>query len=166
MFNGIYKLTKFTKMDSTNFTVKPIGYVKNNRLEKTDRNWGTIESRIELTDDFDSDSLDGIESFSHLEVLYYFHKSEKTFKGSEHPRGDTKYPKVGIFAQRKKDRPNHIGATIVNLIRKETKNLIVTNLDAINGTPILDVKPIFKEYLPKGEILQPKWTKKLMENYW
>jgi len=149
----------------TEILIKPIGFVINNRFEKSDNNWSSVESRIELTDDFDSDSFDGIESFSHLEVLYYFHKSEKTFKGSEHPRGDTKYPKVGIFAQRKKDRPNHIGATIVNLIKKHGKTLFVSNLDAIDGTPVLDIKPVFNEYLPKEDVIQPNWTRELMENY-
>ncbi len=149
-----------------NLTLKPIGFVKNIRSEKSDKNWSTVESIIELNDDFSSDSLDGIELFSHLEILYSFHKSEKTFIGSEHPRGDTKYPKVGIFAQRKKDRPNHIGATIVNLISKEGKCLTVSNLDAINGTPILDIKPVFQEYLPMGEVKQPDWTKELMKEYW
>lgn len=153
-------------MESANFIVKPIGFVKNKRIEKSDRNWSSIESRIELTNEFNSDSFDGIESFSHLQILYYFHKSEKVFKGSEYPRGDKKYPKVGIFAQRKKDRPNHIGATIVNLIRKDGKTLIVSNLDAIDGTPVLDIKPVFNEYLPKEEVIQPKWARELMENYW
>jgi tRNA-Thr(GGU) m(6)t(6)A37 methyltransferase TsaA len=146
--------------------IRPIGFVRNKRLEKSDKNWSSIESRIELTLEFTSESLEGIESFSHLEILYHFHKSEKEFKGSEHPRGDKKYPKVGIFAQRKKDRPNHIGATIVNLIRKQGKTLVVSNLDAIDGTPVLDIKPVFNEYLPKGKILQPKWTNELMNGYW
>ena len=108
----------------------------------------------------------GIESFSHLEIFFHFHKSEKEFKGSEHPRGNKKYPKVGIFAQRKKDRPNHIGATIVNLISKNEKTLILSNLDAIDGTPILDIKPVFTEYLPKGKVKQPNWIGELMKEYW
>jgi len=149
-----------------NLTFIPIGFVANKRSEKSDKYWSSVESKIELTKEFSAESLEGIESFSHFEILYSFHKSEKVFKGSEHPRGDSKYPKVGIFAQRKKDRPNHIGATIVNLIRKEGKCLIVSNLDAINGTPILDIKPVFQEYLPKGKVKQPEWTKELMKEYW
>ena len=149
-----------------NIHIRPIGFVVNERTEKSDSHWSTIESRIELASEFDSDSLEGIELFSHLEILFYFDKSEKEFKGSEHPRGNIKYPKVGIFAQRKKDRPNHIGATIVNLIRKEDTALIVSNLDAIHGTPVLDIKPVFNEYLPKGIVKQPDWTTELMEDYW
>jgi len=146
--------------------IRPIGYVKNKRIEKSDKNWSSVESVIELTNEFKSDSLYGIEQFSHLEILFHFDKSDKEFKGSEHPRGNDKCPKVGIFAQRKKDRPNHIGATIVNLIKKVGTTLIVSNLDAIDGTPVIDIKPVFKEYLPKGEVIQPDWTKELMENYW
>ncbi|MEJ2664769.1 MAG: TrmO family methyltransferase, partial [Spirochaetia bacterium] len=74
--------------------------------------------------------------------------------------------KVGIFSQRKKDRPNHIGTTSVELVRREGRTLIVKNLDAINGTPVLDIKPVFREFLPRGEIRQPEWSKILMKNYW
>lgn len=150
----------------SNLILKPIGFVKNNRLKKVDKNWSTVLSTIELTDEFLADSLDGIESFSHLEIIFSFHKSNRTITGSEHPRGNKKYPKVGIFAQRKKDRPNHIGATIVKLIQKSGKSLIISDLDAIDGTPVLDIKPIFKEYLPKETIKQPSWVNELMKDYW
>ena len=147
-------------------TLKPVAFVKNNRKDKSDDNWGKIISEIELVDDLPSESFDGIETFSHLEILYFLHKADKTITGSEYPRENPKWTKVGIFAQRKKDRPNHIGLTIVKLIKKEGRKLIVANLDAIDGTPILDIKPVFKEYLPKDEIKQPAWTKELMKNYW
>jgi tRNA-Thr(GGU) m(6)t(6)A37 methyltransferase TsaA len=146
--------------------IKPIGFVTNNRIEPIDDNWSSVESVIELADDLPDECFDGIEEFSHLEIIYHFDKSTKTFIGSEHPRENKDYPKVGIFAQRKKDRPNHIGATIVNLIRRDCRKLIVKNLDAINGTPIIDIKPVFNEYLPKGDVKQPKWTNDLMKNYW
>ncbi len=146
--------------------IKPIGFVINDRIEPIDDNWSFVESIIQLADDFPDECFDGIEEFSHLEIIYHFDKSTKTFIGSEHPRENKDYPKVGIFAQRKKDRPNHIGATIVILIRRDNRKLVVKNLDAINGTPIIDIKPVFNEYLPIGEVKQPKWTKDLMKNYW
>lgn len=146
--------------------IKPIGFVRNNRIDPIDDNWSSVESVIELIEDFPNECFDGIEQFSHLEIIYYFNKSTKTFIGSEHPRENKDYPKVGIFAQRKKDRPNHIGATIVNLVSRAGRKLIVKNLDAINGTPIIDIKPVFNEYLPKGDVMQPKWTNELMKNYW
>lgn len=119
-----------------------------------------------MADDLPDECLDEIEEFSHLEILYHFDKSTRTFIGSEHPRENKDFPKVGIFAQRKKDRPNHIGATIVNLISRKGRKVIVKNLDAINGTPIIDIKPVLREYLPKGDLKQPSWTIDLMKNYW
>ncbi len=146
--------------------LKPIAFVKNSRKEASDDQWSEIVSEIELIDDLPVESLDGIETFSHLEIIFFLDKAHKTITGSEHPRENPDWPKVGIFAQRKKDRPNHLGLTTVNLIRKEGKTLIVSNLDAIDDTPVLDIKPVFTEYLPKGDIKQPAWTKELMKNYW
>jgi tRNA (adenine37-N6)-methyltransferase len=146
--------------------INPIGFVNNDRIEPIDDNWSSVESIIELADNLPDECFDGIEEFSHLEIIYFFDKSTKTFIGSEYPRENKDYPKVGIFAQRKKDRPNHIGATIINLIRRDGRKLVVKNLDAINGTPIIDIKPVFNEYLPIGAVKQPKWTKDLMKNYW
>ncbi|MCF8373131.1 MAG: SAM-dependent methyltransferase [Bacteroidales bacterium] len=151
---------------NTEISLHPIAYVKNNRKEMIDDNWNKVISEIELVDSLPTESLDGIESFSHLEIIYFFDKSEKTMTGREHPRENPNWPKVGIFAQRKKDRPNHLGLTIVNLIEREGRILIVSNLDAIDGTPVLDIKPVFDVYLPKGKVIQPEWTHELMRNYW
>lgn len=157
--------------EKTNFivqhiTLKPVGFVRNQRVEPVDDNWGSIESVIELSEDLPSDSLEGIDSFSHLEIIYYFDRSHKVVTGSEHPRENLNWPKVGIFAQRKKDRPNHLGATIVKLVKREERKLTVLHLDAIDGTPVLDIKPVFAEFLPEENIVQPEWTKELMKNYW
>ncbi len=73
---------------------------------------------------------------------------------------------MGIFAQRKKDRPNSIGLCTVELLQHNGRTLKVKYLDAIDGTPILDIKPVFKEFQPKGEIKQPTWVSDLMKNYW
>ncbi len=146
--------------------MKPIGYVKTKRTEAVDDNWGQYESIIELCPEYSESCFDGIEDFSHLEIIFYFHKSDKTFIGSEHPRENIKYPKIGIFAQRKKDRPNHIGATIVKLDKRINNKIIVKNFDAIDGTPVLDIKPVFIEYLPNEKIEQSEWSKDLMKNYW
>ena len=146
--------------------IKPIGFVRNNRTEAIDDGWASVDSVIELADDLPDECLDGIEQFSHLEIIFYFDRSIKTLIGSEHPRENKEYPKAGIFAQRKKDRPNHIGTTMVRMIKRDGRRLYVKDLDAINGTPVIDIKPVYKEYLPKGRVLQPAWTKDLMKNYW
>lgn len=147
--------------------LKPIGYVKNNRIDLSDDFWGEIISEIELVEELPKDTLDGIDTYSHLEIIFYFNKIEpEKIIFSGHPRENPDWPKVGIFAQRKKDRPNQIGATIVKLLKREGKKIFVKYLDATNGTPILDIKPIIKEFLPQEEISQPAWATELMKKYW
>lgn len=149
-------------------TLKPIGVVKNSRMVPEDDDWGTITSEIVIAEDLGEDSLREIESFSHIEVIYFFHlvPEEKIETGARHPRNNTAWPKAGIFAQRGKNRPNRLGATIARLIRREGRSLFVAGLDAIDGTPVLDIKPVMREFLPQGEIKQPDWSAHLMQNYW
>jgi tRNA-Thr(GGU) m(6)t(6)A37 methyltransferase TsaA len=149
-----------------NIVLKPVGFVKNTRKEMKDDFWGDVISEIELINEMPKECLDGINAFSHLEIIYYFHKSENALKGAAYPRENKNWPKVGIFAQRKKDRPNHIGTTIVELISRNGRTLTVKKLDAIDGTPVLDIKPIVKEFLPVGIIRQPSWITELMKDYW
>ncbi|HDX9591290.1 TPA: SAM-dependent methyltransferase [Bacillus pseudomycoides] len=150
------------------FSLQPIAFVHNERINVEDDLWGEIESVIELTDLYTEESLQGIEQFSHIEVIFYFNrvKEENIQHTARHPRNNEEYPKVGIFAQRGKNRPNRLGATIVKAVRREGKRLVVQGLDAIDGTPILDMKPVMKEFLPKEEIKQPDWATELMKNYW
>jgi tRNA-Thr(GGU) m(6)t(6)A37 methyltransferase TsaA len=150
------------------FTINSIGFVSNERKTPEDDFWGEVVSVINLEKDWDISCLDGIESFSHLEIIYLFHlvSDENIQYTSRHPRNNKEFPKVGIFAQRGKNRPNKIGATIVEFIKKEELSIIVKGLDAIDGTPVIDIKPVMKEFLPKGEPKQPSWASELMENYW
>jgi tRNA-Thr(GGU) m(6)t(6)A37 methyltransferase TsaA len=146
----------------------PIGFVENTRTDIKDDNWGEVISKITLTDEFGEESLAGIEEFSHAEIIFFFDrvKREKIVTGSRYPRGRQDWGKVGIFAQRGKNRPNRIGLTTVRIIQQEGKILIVQGLDAINGTPVLDIKPVMKEFQPKEKLRQPKWATELMSDYW
>jgi|SRR5581483_12242283 len=146
--------------------LSPIAYVGNARKGMDDDFWGEVNSEITLVDDLPEACFGGIEAFSHLEIIYYFDKSDKELKGAAHPRENKNWPKMGIFAQRKKDRPNHIGATIVELLSRKGKTITVKNLDAIDGTPVLDIKPVVKEFLPLGKVTQPAWVSELMKDYW
>lgn len=148
-------------------TVQPIAIVKNSRTDLSDDYWGTVISEIELMDHIPADALNGIEEFSHLAVIFIFDKADKSkivFTG--HPRGNKNWPEVGIFAQRKKDRPNSIGLTNVELIGRNGNKLFVKHLDAVDGTPVLDIKPLMKEFLPARPIRQPQWSTELMQEYW
>lgn len=144
-----------------------IGTVKNSRNDAIDDNWGDIISEIILSEHIPTEAFEGIEDFSHLEIIYYFDrvkKEEIVYTG--HPRGNLKYPLMGIFAQRKKDRPNAIGLCTVELIEHSGRSIKVKFLDAINGTPVLDIKPVFKEFIPHSSISQPEWVNDLMKDYW
>lgn len=150
--------------------VYPVAYVENSRKEATDDFWGGIVSKITLVDEYDASALKGIEDFSHLEIIFYFDKSDESriVKGAKHPRNNPKFPEAGIFAQRGKNRPNRIGLSLVRLIEKRGKTLFVKWLDAIDGTPVLDIKPVIKEFLPEPneKIKQPQWVDELMADYW
>ena len=86
--------------------------------------------------------------------------------GARHPRERTDWPLVGIFAQRGKARPNRIGVCICRLLSVSGTALKVRGLDAIDGTPVLDIKPVMKGFLPRGEISEPGWAHELMRGYW
>ncbi|MGG2015305.1 tRNA (N6-threonylcarbamoyladenosine(37)-N6)-methyltransferase TrmO [Bacillus sp. S10(2024)] len=149
-------------------TIKPVAYVHNSREEMRDDNWGCVFSVIELTDELNESALQGIEDFSHLEVIFYFDKvsDDKVQYEARHPRNNPNFPKVGIFSQRGKNRPNKLGVTTVELIEHTGNKLVVKGLDAIDGTPIIDIKPVMKEFLPKKEIKQANWSTVLMKDYW
>ncbi len=148
-------------------TLKAIATVKNSRREPTDDEWAPIISEIELADHVPTEAFDNISDFSHLEIIYCFDKVEnKDIVFSGRPRGNPDYPLVGIFGQRKKDRPNKTGLTTVELLEHNGRTIKVKFLDAIDGTPVLDIKPVFKEFQPKTPIRQPFWVSDLMKNYW
>lgn len=149
-------------------TLTPIGYVRSPRDDTSDDNWGAVESTIELSPYFSAKALEGIEEFSHVEVVYYFDRvpEEKIEPGARHPRGNTAWPKVGIFAQRGKNRPNRLGVSMARLIRREESRLVVQGLDAIDWTPVMDIKPVMQEFLPAEPVRQPQWTRELMARYW
>ncbi len=148
-------------------TFTPVAIVRNSRFVPKNDFWGEIISEIELSDHIPTQAFDGISEFSHLEIIYYFDKVEsKDIVFSGHPRGNPNYPNVGIFCQRKKARPNSIGLCTVELLEHSGRTIKVKHLDAIEGTPVLDIKPVFKEFQPQGEIRQPEWVSDLMKNYW
>lgn len=150
------------------YTIEPIAFVKNERNKIEDDYWGNVISEIILSDKLSEDSLKGIEEFSHVEIIFYFHLADPAAISisASHPRDNKKLPKTGIFAQRKKARPNMLGSTIVKLIKAEKNILTVSGLDAINETPVIDIKPVMREFLPEGNVTQPEWTKEIFKNYW
>jgi tRNA (adenine37-N6)-methyltransferase len=149
------------------FQVTPIAHVKGTRSKVSDDNWLSESCEIILADHIPDEALSNIELFSHLEIIFLFDKvNEQKVVYAGHPRENKAYPFMGIFAQRKKDRPNRIGLTTVELVSVTSRSIMVKGLDAIDGTPVLDIKPVMKEFQPKGEIKQPGWVSDLMKSYW
>jgi tRNA (adenine37-N6)-methyltransferase len=148
--------------------IKPIGFVHSERREATDDGWDAVSSWIELAEGVPAESLAGLGDFSHIEVLYHFDrvKPESVVLAAEHPRENPAWPLVGIFAQRKKARPNRLGATIARIKKVEGNRIFVESLDAIDGTPVIDIKPVYRQFLPRGEVTQPEWVNEMMRDYW
>lgn len=148
--------------------VEAVGFVEAVRPHAEDDFWGGEEACISLSEGFTAEALQGLSEFSHVEVLFVFHEVEpsRVVKGARHPRNNASWPLVGIFAQRGKNRPNRIGSTVCRVIRVEHTRLFVAELDAINGTPVLDIKPVMDEFLPRQQVRQPAWSHELMHDYW
>jgi tRNA (adenine37-N6)-methyltransferase len=147
--------------------LEPIAIVKNSRTTAADDFWGNVISEIVLLEHIPIDAFDNIEQFSHLEIIYYFDKVDKDkIVYSGRLRGNPDYPVMGIFSQRKKDRPNQLGLCTVELIEHHERSIKVKYLDAIDGSPVLDIKPVFREFELKTEIKQASWVNDLMKYYW
>jgi len=148
--------------------MESIGVVEAERQKPEDDYWGGSRARIVLRDTIDEQALDGIEEFSHVEVLFHFDRADpaKIVQGARHPRNNKDWPAVGIYAQRGKNRPNRIGSTVCRVLGREGRTLVVGELDAIDGTPVLDIKPVMREFLPRGDVKQPAWSSELMRVYW
>lgn len=152
----------------TSFELAPIGRVEASRAEAEDDYWGEERASIVVDDRFPESALDGVESFSHLEVIFVFDRVDpaRITTGARHPRNNRAWPAVGIFAQRGKGRPNRLGSTICRLLGRRGRRLDVAELDAIDGTPVVDIKPVMREFLPREPVRQPEWSHELMRNYW
>jgi len=149
--------------------VEPIGRVESSRTQAIDDDWGAVVATIALDgEQFSPDSLAGLDEFSHIEVVFLFDgvDPDEIEHGARHPRGNTEWPRVGIFAQRAKMRPNRLGVTVCALLGIDGLTLTVQGLDAINGTPVLDIKPYMAEFGPRGDLHQPAWSRELMAGYW
>ena len=143
----------------------PIGSVKNQVTDRKDTSWGNDVSSIVLDEPYIS-GLKGLEAFSHAVVLFWLNQArydrEKHLQRRPQNRDDM--PLVGIFAQRGKDRPNQIGMTAVEILSVTEDTLTVRGLDAVDGTPVLDIKPYYPVY-DKRDAAVPEWVDRLMQHY-
>ncbi len=148
--------------------LKPIGWVRSEVEDARDDHWHDVPSVIELAPEIPTDAIRGIEEFSHLQVVFHFHGVDEATvcEDARHPRNNPEWPVVGIFAQRARRRPNRLGLSVSRLVRVEGRRLHLLDLDAIDGTPVVDIKPFMREFAPREPVRQPRWSEELMANYY
>ena len=147
-------------------TLKPIGFVSSPVTDRMDANWGDITSKIVLNPEIIG-ALSGLENFSHAIIVTYLHEAhyEKDKHLQRRPRNLATMPLTGILAQRAKNRPNPIGITAVKILNVNSDSLEIRGLDAINGTPVLDIKPYYPHYDKVNDSTVPEWVDRLMKDY-
>lgn len=155
------------RFDMQTIQLQPIGQVISPIAGQRDESWGDVIAEVRLDPSrFEPVALDGLQEFSHVEVLFQFDQVSEIENKSRHPRENPKWPKVGIFAQRGRKRPNRIGATVCEIVSVEGLSVRVRGLDAFNGSPVIDIKPVMSEFLPeKQNVRQPQWARELMSTY-
>jgi tRNA (adenine37-N6)-methyltransferase len=150
------------------WTVEAVGWVRSPRREPRDDDWGPVRASIELAPGYGPEAVRGLEAFSHLVVVYLFDRVDPAtvVRGTRRPRGNPAWPEVGIFAQRGKDRPNRLGVSVCELVDLAATTLTLAGLDALDATPVLDIKPYLEEFGPRGPRRQPEWSHEVMARYY
>lgn len=146
-----------------------IGTVRGGRAEPLDDAWDSVESTIVLDPAvLGPDAALGLDSFSHMVVVFGFHRLDPAVVeyNARHPRGRQDWPRTGILAQRGAPRPNRLGVTTCALLGVDGPVLRVRGLDAIDGTPVFDIKPHMTGFDPRGAIREPDWAREIMAGYW
>ena len=142
-------------------TLKAIGFVHNEMKQPLREGWEEVISDI-VIDDGLTEALDGLEEYSHIIVLYWLHKSDTARLATKvHPRGRPDLPMVGLFATRTPHRPNPIGKATVQLLERQGNLLRIRGLDAIDGTPVIDIKPYIPGYDSAANAKVPPWVTNL-----
>jgi tRNA-Thr(GGU) m(6)t(6)A37 methyltransferase TsaA len=142
--------------------LKPIGVVRNAVREHKRGGWEEVTSEIVVDEEL-VESLDGLGEFSHILVIFWMHKSSVGDKppSKVHPRGRADLPLVGLFATRAPFRPNPLGVSVVKLAQINGNILTVVGLDALDGTPVIDIKPYMPPLDNPDDVRMPDWVAKL-----
>ena len=156
-------------MTGRTITVEPVAHVVGGRVEPTDDQWGGTRAIIRIDGErFDHRATAGLAAFSHLEVVFFFHLTDQTDLnlGARRPRDNPDWPEVGIFGHRNMRRPNWLGVSRCRLLKVDGLDLHVEDLDAVDGTPVLDIKPWFIGFGPRGDVRQAEWTTEMLADYY
>ena len=140
-------------------TLRPIGFVKNGIEDaaRAEFDWGEVISEIVIESSL-TEALDGLEEFSHIVVLFWFHKATaREMPLKVHPMGKKELPLTGLFATATPNRPNRLGRATVRLLQRQGNILRVKGLDALDGTPVIDIKPYLPGYDSAADAKVPQW---------
>lgn len=146
---------------------EPVGVVRSDRNQMSEGQWAKVESRIEIDPRYVK-GLAGLGEFSHVMVIFHLDRIppfdiEKQI--ARNPRGMEDLAPVGVFAQRTKFRPNPIGISAVDLVAVDDKGITVRGLDALDGTPVLDIKPYIPAFERRDDVRMPAWVDKFIAGY-
>jgi tRNA-Thr(GGU) m(6)t(6)A37 methyltransferase TsaA len=149
------------------FSVHPIGTVKCHVNEMSQGNWALVDSEIHLEPQY-VPGLQELDGFSHVLVVFFLDRAQGFDPKKQllrRPRGMEDMHEIGVFAQRTKYRPNPIGVTAVRLLAIEGNVVKVRGLDALDGTPVLDIKPYMPPFDRVDDVKMPPWVGHVMEGY-
>jgi tRNA (adenine37-N6)-methyltransferase len=149
--------------------VEPVAWVHSLRARPEDDGWADITATITLDrSSYGPETLAGLAGFSHIEIVYLFDQVDPNAITLQvrHARDNPIWPVSGVFAQRGTVRPNRLGVSICRLEGVDGAALTVTGLDALDGTPVLNIKPVVVELGPRGPVRQPTWTHDFLAQYW
>ncbi|MER5440798.1 SAM-dependent methyltransferase [Streptomyces sp. NPDC002790] len=152
----------------TTYQVETIAKVVGGHTHVQDDYQAGVQSVIRLNETYPLETLQGIGEFSHLTVTWRFHlaQPEDVQLHARSPRGNAQWPQTGTFVHRNHRRPNQLAVSYPRLLGVEGRDLLVTDLDAVDGTPVLDLAPYFQEMGPRGPIRQPAWPGEMLTAYW
>ncbi|MDG9694847.1 SAM-dependent methyltransferase [Streptomyces sp. DH17] len=152
----------------TSYEVESIATVVGGHTRVQDDYQGGVESVIRLNEAYPLETLRGIDEFSHLTVTWRFHlaQPEDVQLHARSPRGNVQWPATGTFVHRNHRRPNQLAVSYPRLLGVDGRDLLVTDLDAVDGTPVIDLAPYFQEMGPRGSIRQPAWPSEMLADYW
>ena len=150
------------------FEVRAVATVVGGHAKPADDFQGGVESIIRLNEEFPLEALQGIGEFSHLVVTWHFSQAspDDVALHARSPRGNPRWPATGTFVHRNHRRPNQLATSFPRLLKVDGRDLTVTDLDAVDGTPIIDLAPYFQEMGPRGEARQPSWPSEMLQDYW
>ncbi|MEU7028874.1 SAM-dependent methyltransferase [Streptomyces sp. NPDC046275] len=149
--------------------IEVIATVVGGHTEVQDDYQAGVQSIIRLNERFPLETLRGIEEFSHLLVVWRFHLAspQEVQLHARSPRNNPRWPATGTFVHRNHRRPNQLAVSFPRLLEVHGRDLIVTDLDAVDGTPIIDLAPYFQEMGPRGLIREPSWPSEMLgDHYW